>query len=263
MLMTHVYYGDPSPEFSDLQIQTLVDAGADIIELGIPFSDPTADGPVFQRACQRALDGGMTPERVLEQIPRIDAKVVVTTYYNIILKMGAERFLDKAQGAYGIIVPNLPLEESEELEQLCKERGIHFIHLIAPTTTDQRLDQILARASGFLYIVSVSGVTGARDKVPDSTLELICKVKQRSDLPALVGFGISKPSHVEQISTAGADGAIVGSAIARLYEGCLDTPQDALKDIAAFISSMSISHNTVTKIYAAHGNCTSTLDEII
>jgi tryptophan synthase alpha chain len=241
VFMAHVYYGDPTIEFSLRQVETLIRGGVDIIELGIPFSDPTADGPVFQRACQRALENDVTPDNVIEGIRQIRSlgitnPIIVTTYYNIIFRMGIQLFVDRIKdaGAVGLIVPNIPFEEADELLDACKEVGLHLIFLVAPTTTERRLKEILKRASGFLYLVSVTGVTGARDNLEESTLGLVRRVREYSDIPLMVGFGISTPEHASQVVRAGANGVIVGSAIGSIYERDLAKPENTLGGIQAF-----------------------------
>lgn len=241
VLMTHVYYGDPNKDFSIKQVKALLAGGADIIELGIPFSDPTADGPVFQRACRRALENGTTPQDVIRGIADIREQgilspILITSYYNIIHRMGTARFLKriKEAGADGVIIPNLPLEESDEMLEEAGKAGISVIFLVAPTTTDERLKRILRVASGFLYLVSVTGTTGAREDLGKGTLDLVKRVRKHSDIPLLVGFGISTPEHAAQVVDAGADGVIIGSAIGRIYEQNLDEPESTLAKIEVF-----------------------------
>ena len=235
--MAHVYYGDPNEEFSNAQIKTLVKNGTDIIEFGIPFSDPTADGPTFRKACERALKGGITPRKCINGLRNIslNVPVVVTTYYNIPYKFGVEPFIKeiKDAGASGLIIPNLPIEEASETLGACKKHNLDLIFLVTSTTTRERLRKILAAASGFIYVVSRFGVTGARDSLEQSTLALIKNVRQHTDLPILVGFGISKPEHAEAVVAAGASGAIVGSAFAKIYEKNLAHPEERLKELGA------------------------------
>jgi tryptophan synthase alpha chain len=240
--MPHVYYGDPHEEFSLKLIQTLVENGADILEFGIPFSDPTADGPTFQAVCERALESGMTPSRCIEGIKKlrasgIETPIVVTTYYNIPYVMGVGNFLNKIKdaGAQAIIVPNVPVEEADELLAEGKRRGIHPIFLVAPTTTEDRLKKIADIASGFLYVVGVEGVTGVRESLGDSTLKLVNRVRKHTDMPLLAGFGISNRAQATAVVAAGADGAIAGSAYAKVYERSLETPEKVLPQIAELV----------------------------
>ena len=243
--MPHVYFGDPHEEFSLRLLETLAENGADILELGIPFSDPTADGPTFQAVCERALENGMTPNRCIEGIKKLRAKgienpIVVTTYYNIPYVMGVGNFLNKIKeaGAQAIIVPNVPVEEADVLLAEGKNSGIHPIFQIAPTTTEERLKKITDIASGFLYVIGVEGVTGVRENIGDSTLKLVQRVRRHTDMPLLAGFGISTRQQSLAVVAAGADGAIVGSAYARIYEKNLKKPEETLPEIAKLIGQI-------------------------
>ena len=243
--MAHVYYGDPSEDFSLKEIKALCESGVSIIELGIPFSDPTADGPVFQRACERALAVGMTPGKVIDGIVKlrdlgITQPIVVTSYYNIIFHMGVPTFIRRIKevGACALIVPDVPIEEADELLAAGDEHGIDIIFLVAPTTPYDRLEKILSVARGFVYVVSVAGVTGARESLQDATLKLIERVRAHSDIPLLVGFGISKQDQARAVVTAGADGVITGSAIGSIYEEYLDDPDTSLDNIRNFAGSI-------------------------
>jgi len=237
--MPHIYYGDPSEEFSLRLIRSLVENGADIIEFGIPFSDPTADGPIFQAACERSLKNSMSPAKCIQGLKRLrasglDVPLVVTTYYNIPYVAGIGTFLRelKEAGAQAIIVPDVPVEEAGDLLDKGKKRGVHVILQVAPTTTEERLKKIADIASGFLYVINVEGVTGARESLADSTLKLVNRVRRHTDVPMLAGFGISKRGHAEAVVSAGADGAIAGSAYAKIYEKNLKNPEETLPEIA-------------------------------
>ena len=243
--MPHVYYGDPSEEFSLKLIKNFVENGADIIEFGIPFSDPTADGPTFQSVCERALDNGITPKRCIEGIKKLRAigienPIVVTTYYNIPFVMGVGKFLKKIKnaGAQAIIVPNVPLEEADELLVQGKNSGIHPIFQIAPTTNENRLKKISDIASGFLYIIGVEGVTGVRESLGNSTLKLVKRVRKHTDMPLLAGFGISTKQQSSAVVAAGADGAIVGSAYAKIYQKNIKNPEKSLSEIVNLIKEI-------------------------
>jgi len=243
--MPHVYYGDPYEEFSLKLLETLVKKGADILEFGIPFSDPTADGPTFQAVCERALKNGMTPNKCIEGIRKlrtsgIESPIVVTTYYNIPYVMGVGNFLNriKEAGAQAIIVPNVPFEEAEVLLTEGRKSGIHPIFQIAPTTTEKRLKKIADIASGFLYVIGVEGVTGVRESMGDSTLRLVKRVRNHTDMPILAGFGISTRQQASAVVAAGADGAIVGSAYARIYEKNLENPNGTLQEIANLVGQI-------------------------
>jgi len=239
-LMAHVYYGDPTEGFSLKQIKALADAGADFIEFGIPFSDPTSDGPTFQEACARAIKNGMTPPKCIEGIKKVrklvNVPIIVTTYYNIIYRMGIDKFTKAVSdaGAQGVIVPNLPIEESELLINSGKKYNLDIIQLVTSATSEQRLKKIIEKATGFLYLVSRPGVTGAKENIPNSTKELIQHVRKHTKLPLLVGFGISKPEHAAEIVSAGADGVILGSAFAKIYEKNLQNPKATLPEITNF-----------------------------
>jgi tryptophan synthase alpha chain len=240
--MPHVYYGDPHEEFSLKLIQTLVENGADILEFGIPFSDPTADGPTFQAVCERSLENGTTPNRCIEGIKKlratgIETPIVVTTYYNIPYVMGVGNFLNRIKnaGAQAIIVPNVPVEEADELLAEGKRIGIHTIFLVAPTTTEDRLKRIADIASGFLYVVGVEGVTGVRESLGESTLKLVNRVRKHTDMPLLAGFGISNKKQAAAVVAAGADGAIAGSIYAKVYEKNIKNPEATLPQITELV----------------------------
>ncbi len=237
--MPHVYYGDPNKDFTLKLIKTLVENGADLIEFGIPFSDPTADGPTFQAACERALKKGITPAKCIQGIRNLrknglETPLIVTTYYNIPYVTGIRAFLKeiKKAGAQAIIVPDLPVEEADTLLDEGKKIGIHLILQVAPTTNKERLKKITDIASGFIYVIGVEGVTGARENLANSTLKLINRVRRYTDVPLLVGFGISKKEHAAAVVSAGANGVVVGSAYAKIYEKNLEKPEETLPEIA-------------------------------
>lgn len=239
--MPHIYYGDPTEDFSMKQIEILLENGADFLEFGIPFSDPTADGPVFQSACDRALKNGITPQKCIEGIRELrrrgaDVPVIVTTYYNIPYVYGIEKFFEDIEeaGADGVIVPNMPVEEIGEVERIGSDNGLDVILQVTPNTSDRRLDKIVSSASGFLYVINVEGVTGVRESIPAATRKLISKVSDRTDIPLMAGFGISKKRHARSIVSAGADGVITGSALGRIYESNLDNPENTLPEIGEF-----------------------------
>lgn len=245
--MAHVYYGDPHEEFSIRLMETLSGNGADIIEFGIPFSDPIADGATFQAACERALKGGVTPAKCIEGIRRLraeglEAPVVVTTYFNIPYVMGFERFLDKIKAveAQGVLVPDLPVEEAEPFLEMARKRNLHLILQVTPTTSSERLGRILAEASGFIYLIGLEGVTGMRLRSRKAIFKLVEKVKEKTDLPVLVGFGISRGEHAEALVAAGADGVVVGSAYARIYAENLGDPFKKLPEIAGLAREIKL-----------------------
>jgi len=226
-LIAYICAGDPTPDATKEYVTALVRGGADIIELGLPFSDPTADGPTIQAGIERALNGGMNPDIYFRTVASLKMHIplVVMTYYNIIFKRGLEKFVKDcaASGISGIIVPDLPPEESGELAGFCKKNDVDLIFLVAPTTTDERLKRILADAKGFIYLVARLGVTGARTDVAASTRELIQRVKTTT--PKAVGFGISSGKQAAEIIQAGADGVIVGSAFVDIIASGKDVPE--------------------------------------
>ena len=225
-LIAYICAGDPTPDATKEYVTALVRGGADIIELGLPFSDPTADGPTIQAGIERALNGGMTPDIYFRTVASLKMHIplVVMTYYNIIFKRGLEKFVKDcaASGISGIIAPDLPPEESGELADLCKKNDVDLIFLVAPTTTDERMKRILAEGKGFIYLVARLGVTGARSDVASSTRDLIKRVKTTT--PKAVGFGISNGKQAAEIIHAGADGVIVGSAFVDIIASGNDVP---------------------------------------
>jgi len=238
-LIAFVTAGDPKPELTPRIVQTLT-KHADIVELGIPFSDPIADGPTIQGAADRALKAGTTPETVREVIRQIrrtsEVPLVVLTYFNIVFKRGVDKFMRDftAAGMDGIVIPDLPVEEAGEVLRAAKKRGADLILLAAPTTTPKRLKSICDASSGFLYVVSLLGVTGARERLSGLVKPLIADVRKVSRVPIAVGFGISKPKHVKEVIKAGADGAIVGSAFVNLIAKNLENPQKMLRELDQF-----------------------------
>jgi tryptophan synthase alpha chain len=217
-LVTYVTAGDPDLPRTAGILRALDRAGADVLEIGVPFSDPLADGPVIQRATERALAAGTTLSGVLDLLeqlrPELHAPIVVFSYANPILRLGAERFADRARaaGVDGVLVLDLPIEEADGFRNLLTARRIDTILLLSPTTTDERLRKAVSLGSGFLYAISRLGVTGARDRLADGAQEMVQRIRQASDLPVALGFGISKPEHVREVGRW-ADAAVVGSAL--------------------------------------------------
>jgi len=214
--------GDPSLDITEQLVYAMEKAGADLIELGIPFSDPTAEGPVIQAASERALKGGTTTDKIFDMVARVRSKTDVPmafmTYANVIFSYGSERFMDKAQelGIDGIILPDVPYEERGEFSDICGSRGIDFIPLIAPTS-HERIKMIAEEAEGFVYCVSSLGVTGVRSEITTDLRGMVELVKKAKDIPCAIGFGISTPEQAAKMAAV-ADGVIVGSAIVRLCE---------------------------------------------
>ena len=222
-LVTYVTAGDPSLERTADILQRLDRAGVDVLEVGVPFSDPLADGPVIQRATERALAAGSTLDGVLEMLAanrdRIDAPIVLFSYANPILRMGLDRFVERATaaGVDGVLTLDVPPEEAEEMRNRLATAGVDTIFLLSPTTTDARIKRAAVLGSGFLYGISRLGVTGARDTVAESAAELAARVRQATDMPLALGFGVSRPEHVRAIGAC-ADAAVVGSALVQVIE---------------------------------------------
>jgi tryptophan synthase alpha chain len=217
-LVTYVTAGDPDLERSGRILQALDRAGADVLEIGVPFSDPLADGPVIQRATERALAAGATLPKVLDMIgairPDVKAPVVIFSYANPVLRMGAERFAERAAqvGVDGVLMLDLPIEEAADFRAMMARHDIDTIFLLSPTTTDARIRKAADLGSGFLYAISRLGVTGARDEVASGAREFVQRIRAATDLPVALGFGISKPEHVREVGRW-ADAAVVGSAL--------------------------------------------------
>lgn len=217
-LVAYVTAGDPTLERTADILVALAQSGADVLEVGVPFSDPLADGPVIQRASERALAGGATLRGALEMIravrSRIDAPIVLFTYANPVLRMGTEAFVTAAAGSGvdGVLTLDLPVEEAGSFRDRLVEAGLDPIFLLSPTTTDERIVASAALGRGFLYVISRLGVTGAREQLTGDVEPLVRRIRARSTLPLALGFGISKPEHVAQVGRW-ADAAVVGSAL--------------------------------------------------
>lgn len=231
--------GDPDLETTAAAVRAAAENGADLIELGIPFSDPTAEGPVIQMANMRALNGGVTTDQIfcfVREIRReITIPMVFMTYANVVFSYGAERFIAACReiGIDGLILPDLPFEEKEEFLPLCRKYGVDLISLIAPTS-ENRIAMIAKEAEGFLYIVSSLGVTGVRREIKTDLSSIIKVVREHSDIPCAIGFGISTPEQAKKMADL-SDGVIVGSAIVRLLE---QYGKEAPKYIGQYVQSM-------------------------
>ena len=231
--------GDPSLEVTEQLIYAMEEAGADLIELGIPFSDPTAEGPVIQAANVRALSGGVTTDKIFDMVKRLrqNTKIpmVFMTYANVVFSYGTERFIQKAAslGMDGLILLDVPFEEKEEFDSVCKKYGLDLISLIAPTS-HERITQIAKEAEGFVYCVSSLGVTGMRSAITTDIGAMVQLVKAAKDIPCAVGFGISTPEQAAAMA-AKSDGAIVGSAIVKLCgqykEACVPYVKEYVKSM--------------------------------
>ncbi len=234
-LVTFITAGDPDAETSFQILSGLPEAGADIVELGMPFSDPMADGPAIQAASLRALGAGMTLKGTLELVARFRAQddetpVILMGYYNPIYSYGVDRFLVDARGAGvdGLIIVDLPPEEDVELCQPALDAGLHWIRLATPTTDDKRMPVVLANTSGFVYYVSIMGITGTRSATAEAVRQAIERLRRHTNLPVAVGFGIKTPEQAAEVANV-ADAAVVGSALidrlkAGLDEGGRATP---------------------------------------
>ncbi|MFP4474241.1 MAG: tryptophan synthase subunit alpha [Desulfatibacillaceae bacterium] len=241
-LVGFVTAGDPDRHRSMEIIRAMCDNGVDILELGVPFSDPTADGPVIQRSSQRALKKGMNLAGVLEMVREIrtfsEVPVVVFSYYNPILSYGLSRFYDDATsvGADGVLVVDLPHEESDEMVDQWSGEALDLIRLVAPTTPRDRMKDIADRSSGFLYLVSMTGVTGSGGLNTEAVAAIVEGLKSVTDLPVAVGFGISTPEQVTAVARV-AEGVVVGSAFERLIEENQDSP-DLVDRMAEYTRSL-------------------------
>ena len=217
-IVAYLTAGDPSLDATVEFVLALADSGADVVELGVPFSDPLADGPTIQRASERALKAGTTLARVLDLVRRIrkssEVPLVLFSYFNPILQMGIEKFASasEAAGADGVLATDLTLEESDDYRRVLRAHRLDTIFLGAPTSTDERLAKIANCSSGFLYLISRTGVTGAKDTLPDDLPALLRRTRAATELPLAVGFGISLPGHVSLLGGL-ADAAVVGSAL--------------------------------------------------
>ncbi len=236
-LIAYLTVGFPSPSTILDVVPSLASWGCDIVELGIPFSDPLADGATIQEASFRALKQGVTPRMCLDLArdlrKKVDIPLLFMTYYNPILSFGVEAFCAASaeSGIDGMIVPDLPPEEAEELEGCCRRNGLALVYLLAPTSTPERIALVTKRATGFIYLVSLTGVTGARTTLPSDLEAFVLKVREKTSVPLCVGFGISTPEQVHRIAEV-ADGVIVGSRILQLVG---EKPPSALRE---FIRSL-------------------------
>ena len=231
--------GDPDVETTMACVREMVKSGADLIELGIPFSDPTAEGPVIQGANLRALTGGVTTDRIFDMVRELRKDVAVPmvfmTYANVVFSYGAERFISTCAGIGidGLILPDLPFEEKEEFLAVCRAHGVALISLIAPTSAN-RVAMIAKEAEGFIYLVSSLGVTGVRSSITTDLGPIIRTIRENTDVPCAIGFGISNPEQAKAMAKE-ADGVIVGSAIVKLIA---QYGKDAAAPVGAFVKEM-------------------------
>jgi tryptophan synthase alpha chain len=239
ILIGYIMAGDPTPKQTPKIADSLIKGGIDILELGLPFSDPIADGPTIQAASIRALTSKTTPMKVLEIAKQIKQQhpsvpIVIMTYFNPLFKIGLKIFFQTAKEnkVDGFIIPDLPVEEAKEYKKTAETYKLSTIFLAAPSTSNQRLTKIVRASSGFLYLVSHFGVTGTRSNVEESTIKLIKRVKPFTarKVPLAVGFGISKPQHIKKLVTAGAEATIVGSSFVKIIQ---ENSRTMLRDLQA------------------------------
>lgn len=237
--------GDPDLETTEKIVRAAAENGADLIELGIPFSDPTAEGPVIQAASLRALSGGVTTDKIFELVRRlrrdIEIPMVFMTYANVVFSYGSDKFIStcKEIGIDGLILPDLPFEEKEEFLPYCKKYGVDLISLIAPTS-ENRIAMICREADGFIYLVSSLGVTGTRSEITTDIDSIVSVIRENTDVPCAIGFGISTPEQAADMASK-ADGVIVGSAIIKLIE---KYGKDAAEHVGRYVKEMKNAANS-------------------
>ena len=242
-LIIFIEAGDPNLAATEKLVYEIEKSGADIIELGIPFSDSIADGPTIQEAANRALVKNVSADDIFSLVSKIrkksDVPIALMTSFNIVFKYGISKFIEKASRSKvdGLIVPDLPVEESQELVKSAKNKGIDVIFLVAPNSSNDRIKKISDASSGFIYLMSLTGITGARERLAAGIKETVSKIKKYSDKPVAVGFGISKPSQVKEISQV-AVGVIVGSAIVDIVAKNVKS-KSLVKKVGTFVKSLS------------------------
>jgi tryptophan synthase alpha chain len=239
-LVAYATAGDPDLGRSAAILRAMAQGGADVIEIGVPFSDPIADGPAIQRASERALAAGTTLRGTLDLVRRlradVDVPLVLFTYVNPVVRMGTDEFLSRAAdaGVDGVLLLDLPIEESGAMHEALEGRGIDQIFLVSPTTTDERLREAGRLGRGFLYAISRLGVTGARATVADTAAPLVARIRRSVDLPIALGFGIARPEHVREVAGY-ADAAVVGSAIVQVIAEAVRVGADPAERVARFV----------------------------
>ncbi len=248
-LIAFVTAGDPDMSATQEIVSALEASGADIIELGIPFSDPMADGPTIQASSERALKKGATPEDVLDAVKKIrktsEIPIVLFGYYNPIFSYGVKRFARKAKdaGADGVLVVDLPAEEAGELKAELDKNALDLIFLLTPTSNDERMKLTAEIATGFIYFISVTGVTGARQTVSKNIASYVKKIRRFSDIPVAVGFGVSTPAQAKEVASY-SDGAVVGSAIINIIASRQNDRKALISDVSDFVSSLKKGMNS-------------------
>lgn len=245
-LIPYITAGDPDLSTTSKALKILDSCGSDIIELGMPYSDPLADGPVIQAAATRALSKGTNFNAIIsmlhEVVPQVSCPIALFAYYNPILKRGVGNFMSTINnvGVHGLVVPDVPLEETEILRNEAAKHNIELVLLTTPTTPTDRMRAIVEASEGFVYLVSSVGVTGARSSVSMRVQSLLQDIKEATNKPVAVGFGISKPEHVKQVAGWGADGVIIGSAMVRIL-GEANSPEEGLKELEDFTKLLKAS----------------------
>lgn len=242
--MPFVTAGDPDLEFTARVLRQLVESGASMCEVGIPYSDPIADGPVIQASYTRALDQGIRVRDIFktlgETTPELSAPVVTMVSYAIVFRHGLAAYVKEAQqaGVAGAIVPDLPVEEADKLAEICRAADFSLIQLVTPTTPRERAVRIAESSSGFLYYVSVTGITGERTELPSDLVDSVAWLRGETDLPICIGFGISTPEHVKRLAPV-ADGLIVGSAIVRrIAQAAKKSPDEVLREVGKMTAEL-------------------------
>jgi len=241
--MPFITAGDPDLDFTQALLKELDGRGSHIIELGIPYSDPIADGPVIQASYSRALDKGVKLNDILKMLgkttPELSAPVVTMVSYAIVLRVGPEKYIEqaKAAGVAGAIVPDLPSEEAQALSKICAAHDFSLIQLVTPTTSPERALAIAETSTGFLYYVSVTGITGERTALPPELADNVQSLREKIDLPICIGFGINQPEHVKMLAPV-ADGLIVGSAIVKRIAAAADSRDAVLTEVGDYVGEM-------------------------
>jgi tryptophan synthase alpha chain len=236
--------GDPDFDTSLAIVKTAIDAGADVLELGIPFSDPIADGPTIQKADIRALTTGMNVQKAREFIEKVkdykDIPIGLLMYYNLIYQYGTQKFFSDFHeaGVNSVLVADLSIDDADEITTPAASAGLDTVFMVTPNTNPKRMKLIASKTTGFIYTVSLLGVTGSREKLSDTIEGLVGKLKKLTSVPVCVGFGISTPEHAAAVASAGADGVIIGSKIVGLIESNLDNKEKMLAEISTFLSDV-------------------------
>ncbi len=236
--------GDPDFDTSLAIVKTAIDVGADVLELGIPFSDPIADGPTIQKADIRAMRSGMSVAKALKFIQKVkdyrDVPIGLLLYYNLVYQYDTEKFFSdfNKAGVNSVLIADLSIDDADEIIGPAESAGLDTVFMVTPVTNPERMKLIASRTTGFIYTVSVLGVTGSREKLSDTVEGLVGKLKKLTSVPICVGFGISKPEHAAAVANAGADGVIIGSKIVGLIEDNLDDKDRILSGISTFLSEV-------------------------